>query len=69
MRALTLVVMILSLFAIIAQYAPMVGAYERSEAAKEVQVAQQIQKEVDMVQRCANGTTNVIMYKGVMCKR
>lgn len=69
MRILTIIGMFLALCAIVAQYAPVVAA-EQSRAKAEVVAAEhKVNKDAAMVKACSNGTTNTIMYKGVMCKR
>lgn len=69
MRILTIIGIFLALCAIVAQYAPIVAA-EQSRAKAEVVAAEyKVNKDTAMVKACANGTTNTIMYKGVMCKR
>ena len=69
MRILTVIGMFLALCAIVAQYAPVVAAEQSRAKAEVVSVESKATRDAAMVKACSNGTTNTIMYKGVMCKR
>ena len=65
MRIVTIFVLFLSSVAIAAQYAPIIAASNAAAEAKQMDA----KDDADMVIRCKEGRTNVIMYNGVFCAK
>lgn len=67
MNVFTAIVMTFCLFLIVGNVAPMVGDYQRGEAAKVQASEYKAKSEALSVKLCAEGKGNAYIYNGVKC--